>query len=239
MNIALGLTSSSSSWAAFIVELPIFFAFDSSNAQKPWTHVAPSWPSGWFKSDHKKSSASDCRAWISMFFVDLLQGLGHVQWSEPKLSQSWQKVNILARPLFSSHVFQQHLVPSVPSPVQMYEVHVVDTMETGVLNLWMWIHYVKTPYLPMLCLLVFSFHNQIEKQNANCKPQGWKTPTATTCTTSSGMFSTRPVTLIRSWRHIDAVEDLPSKIARPASFLPFAVKNSMMWPKAAIFGLAQ
>lgn len=64
----------------------------------------------------------------------------------------------------------------------------------------------------MLCLLVFSIHNQIEKQNANCKPQGWKTPTATTCTMSSGMFSTRPVTLIRSWRHIDAVEDFQVKL---------------------------
>ena len=170
-----------------------------------------------------------------MFFVDLLQGLGHLQWSEPKLSQSWKKANILARPLFSSHVFQQHLVPSVPSPVQIYEVPVVDRMETEVLNLWM-----KTLCLPILHLLVLlPNHNPIEKQNANYKTPGWKTPTATTCTMSSGMFSTRPVTVIRSWTQIDAVEDLPSKIVRPASFLPFAVKDSMMWPKAAVFGLAQ
>lgn len=40
-----------------------------------------------------------------MFFVDLLQGLGHLQWSEPKLSQSWQKANILWHVLCFLHMF--------------------------------------------------------------------------------------------------------------------------------------
>ena len=102
-----------SSWADLIF---IFFAclhcrvarfFHFRFLKRPKTMGAwfPSWPSGWFKSDHKKSSASDCRAWISMFFVDLLHGLGHLQWSQPKLRESWQKANILWHVLCFLHMF--------------------------------------------------------------------------------------------------------------------------------------
>ena len=73
---------------------------------------------------------------------------------KPKLAESQ---HFMARPLFSSHVFQQHLVPSVPSPVQMYEVHVVDTMETGVLNLWMWILTWKLLTYPCCVFWYFQF----------------------------------------------------------------------------------
>ena len=81
-KVALGLTSSSSSWAAFIVELPIFFALDSSNAQNHGRMFPP----------RGTSSASDCRAWICMFLVDLLQGFGTSAMKrtqvKPKLAES-------------------------------------------------------------------------------------------------------------------------------------------------------